>query len=227
MSYRVYQETTHALLLQGQWDLVQCFDVQCQDPYWELDADKQAQELTHYWLLRTVLEYGQTPEKEPHVIRTLLRLLPHASPAFWSESLCRAHASLSVLRAFLALRKLALDSKLALYVLNYDHAGRSEILLLMDKLLAEGLDINGCEPEGRQPLLQEYLYLMMYAYALGMSVGRTFCDLRIFLPYLLEKGADPLLQDAEGMDTLRLVKEFQQGPPFLQNWILEQLMAYA
>lgn len=224
----------YALLQQGQWDLVQHYVSSPQnDAFGDLDQEEEEKEKekekerNRYWLFRTVTEYGQGQETQPHAIRTLLRLFPEESPAFWTLSLRRARAPLSLLRSFLARGKLAPDSELALYVLNYEHATRTEILLVMDELLQAGLDMNACEEVYRQPLLQEYLFIVIYSHYLGAGAGRTAQDLRTFVPYLLQKGADPLLQDASGIDTLQQVQEFGNMPSELKQWLLAELQHYA
>ena len=223
MSNYNYKISIHALLQQGEWDLVQHFVFSPCQAEEELEERYRIRD----WLFRTVAEYGERSETQPHVIRTLLRLFPEESPAFWTLSLRCARAPLSLLRSFLARGKLAPDSELALYVLNYEHATRPEILLTMDELLLAGLDINVCEPTYRQPLLQEYLFIVLYSHYLGTGAGRCAQDLRTFVPYLLQKGADPLLQDASGTNALQYVQEFGSMPSELKQWLLTELERYA
>ena len=234
MTYYNYQVSIHALLQQGQWDLVQHFVFPPRNQaLWDLlemdeqDEQNEQERTIREWLFRTVAEYGQRQETQPHAIRTLLRLFPEESPAFWSRSLRRARPPLSLLRSLLVWGKLAPDFELALYVLNYDRATRPEILLTMDELLLAGLDINVCEEVYRQPLLQEYLYILLYSHYLGVGAGRSAQDLRTFVPYLLQKGADPLLQDASGTNAIQHVQQYEGIPTELKQWLLAELERYA
>ena len=95
-----------------------------------------------------------------------------------------------------------------------------------EMLFQAGVDINEYDELGKKPYLMEYLYNVLVPILRGGAEERTRVEtyVRAMLPWLLSKGADPLLENRYGQHALTLVSLFRE--PF-RTWIKQELERWA
>lgn len=171
------------------------------------------------WLITDILTETPCPRDAiPH----LRRLFPEIKPEEWSRLLTDYDVlTQEVLEAFLSEDMLDLNhNTLLFYVLSLKRdIHPSQQRDMAETLLDAGVDVNECAGEYRTPFLMEYLEEVLYEIE-GEDVEES---VRILLPWLLEQGADPLLEDRMGMNALDLVRSFRDMPRRQKNGILAEL----
>lgn len=203
---RIRRSENLALLRAGKIDQIVC----------PLERDHS---LGRRWLITDILTETPCPyEAIPH----LRRLFPEMKPEEWSRLLTDYDVlTQEVLEAFLSEDMLDLNhNTLLFYALSPTRTVHpSQKRDMAETLLDAGVDVNECMGEYRTPFLIEYLEEVLYEIE-GEDVEES---VRILLPWLLERGADPLLEDRMGMNTLDHVRGFRDMPERQKNWILAEL----
>lgn len=219
-SRQQFYDSVKDAMKSNQWDQLILY----QNPFVEEHVVDQINE----WLLvQLLMEEKFTKE----VYDTLHRLFGPRSPTEWTSLLIKKSSNFPAIHFFLDHGELDLhcsDYSIVRYVLNhglYDPESKRELL---DKLFAQGADVNEQEPRFRSSLLNYYIDHMIYNVMYDeLEMNSVLNELYVMVPYLLQKGADPLLEDRNGQNTIQTVQFRHVFPPTEKGWLLMVLQQYS
>lgn len=212
-SRQQFYDSVKEQMKRNQWDHLALY----QDPFVEEHVVDQINE----WLLIQLLI---EEEFTKGVYDALHRLFGSHTPSEWTSLLVQKSSNFPAIHALLDHGELDLrcpDNSIVRYVLHhglYDSESKRELL---EKLFTQGADVNEQEPRFRSSLLNYYIDHMTFEMVRNdLEMDSIMEELHCMVPYLLQKGADPLLKDRNGQDTIEMVQKYHTLPPTEKAWLL-------
>ena len=219
-SRQQFYDSVKDAMKNNQWDHLILY----QNPFVEGHTVDQINE----WLLvQLLIEEEFTKE----VYDTLHRLFGPRSPTEWTSLLVKKSSNFPVIHSFLDHGELDLhcpDYSIVRYVINHGSYDSESKLELLEKLFTQGADVNEQEPHFRSSILKYYIdhitYNIMYD---ELEMNSVLNELHVLVPYLLQKGADPLLEDRNGQNTIQMAQSHHVFPRAEKSWLLMLLQQYS
>lgn len=205
-----YRTLYLSLLRKGQWEQIPPFP---------------AHTANHYLFMKDIIQWIPCPTE---TVLQLLRFFPERTPKCWSTLLAYSpefHRA-DLIHSFMERGMLDLNHNTLLYAMsrpshNVSIEKQKETIQV---LLEGGVDINEYDTSGRTPFIMEYLHgnLPMIETDDNIEV-----QLRIMLPWLLERGADPLLESRNGVNAIHMVQNMWGIRRSVKRWVIEELERWA
>lgn len=192
-------------------------------------ADQTVIDRQNEWLLVQLLIQDEFTDK---TYDTLQRLFGPRTPSDWTLLLIQKAAFFPAIHFLLEQGDLDIrhPESIVRYVLHHGLYRKEDKIVLLDEFFRKGADVNEQEPRFRSSLLKYYIDSI--AYELLTTQDSSYHDdetptllaeLHTMVPYLLQKGADPLLTDRNGQHTIQMVQKYNTLPPSEKAWLLSTL----
>ena len=206
MSAQTFYESSQAHIKAGHWsDLTLC------------DHPKDNE-----WLLRQLLDVVVFTQE---VYDTIHRLYGPHTPHEWTVILVKHCIHFNPIDLFLQNNALDLTGSPSImeFVLNHEMYVAEEKKCLLDKLIARGGNVNEIDGRWGNSLMLRYVYNIEHGLLTDHnSEGKSVMEeASILVPYLLEKGANPLLASKTGNTVVRIAQHFHHTS--FKNWLVSEL----